>query len=320
MQQIIITANEANRRIDRVVKLLFPKMPLGAIYKNLRTGKILLNDKKTKPKELLKIGDRLEFSVAEKPKVATNQDQDYYRHLKQGRFFQQNFDLVLENTDLLIVNKPSGIIVHSGTGHKKGRSLTDLARAYLSEAPYQPRPVQRLDKETSGLVIFAKNHLTTQDLSKLMRERQITKKYLALVHGTVQDSSGVIDLPLAREAQGNRSNKIHVANNNELGKAAQTSFSVAKRFSAATLLEINLHTGRTHQIRVHLKEIGHPLFGDPNYSSAKQLKFARQKGLNRLFLHAFSLEFDFKGRRVEVERGLPGELERVMGSLIKYLD
>ncbi|MFW5780752.1 MAG: RluA family pseudouridine synthase [Bacillota bacterium] len=314
MQTFTIDKNRANRRLDKVIKSLFPRMPLAAVYKNIRKN-LKVNGKRASRDYILQENDLLKFYFDDRIVLEDEKQKRFYAKIKKSDFYKENLEIVFEDEDLLILNKASGIAMHPGSGHFKGDTLLDLAKAYFSDADYPPAPVHRLDIGTSGLVIFTKNNQATQKMSELIRERKIGKKYLALVHGRVKKDSGKIDLALSREMEGERVNKIHISKDNEDAKEALTFFKVIRRFSfLATLLELDIKTGRMHQIRVHLKSQNHPIWGDKNYASSEQFALARKMRLERIFLHSFRLEFDF-GKRREFEAALPLKLEEFLERL-----
>jgi len=223
--------------------------------------------------------------------------------------------IIYENNDILVIDKPAGILVHP-TEKKEKETLVDWLIAYfpaikkVGDNPQRPGIVHRLDKDTSGLLIMAKNNTAFNFLKKQFQDRSIEKKYLALAHGSVKDDKGIITkaISFSKKDRNKRSALL-----DENSKSAWTEYKVLTRFSDYTLLEVNIKTGRTHQIRVHLASIGHPVAGD------KQYKFKRQTepdGLKRQFLHASYLKFQqLDGKIVELESELPDELKKVLEKL-----
>ena len=224
-------------------------------------------------------------------------------------------DIVYEDKDIIVINKPRGCVVHAGPSHATGTLVNALLYHCrdLSGIGGKSRPgvVHRLDKDTTGLVIFAKNDGAHQGLLEQFRERTVKKKYLALVHGEVKSDSGEINAALGRHPVYRK--KMAVIRSEKLKKReALTYYRVLKRFKGYTLLELDLKTGRTHQIRVHLAHIGHPVVGDETYSKKKD-----PFGVKGQLLHASSLSFNHPvtGKLMELEAKMPEDMERVLRSV-----
>jgi 23S rRNA pseudouridine1911/1915/1917 synthase len=223
-------------------------------------------------------------------------------------------DVVYEDGDLLIVNKPAGLVVHPSPGHRSGTLVNALLARdteYGGIAGVQrPGIVHRLDRDTSGLLMVAKNDAAQAGLMAQLRARRVKKTYLALVHGSVAAAVGRIEAPIGRDPK-HRTRMAVVPD----GRPATTAYRVRERFERWTLLEIDLVTGRTHQIRVHLEAIGHPIAGDPVYGTGTSRR--GPEALDRLFLHAWRLELTSPsdGRLVRAEAPLPGELEEALEAL-----
>ena len=216
--------------------------------------------------------------------------------------------VLFEDDDLIVINKPAGISVHPGAGRKRGTLVNALLShcKNLSGIGGKERPgiVHRLDKETSGCLVVAKNDFAHFDLSRQFAARTVEKIYLALVAGKLRRGSGTIVAAIARH----RVHRKKMAIAREGGREAKTDFKVVRSGSEASLLECRLHSGRTHQIRVHLQHLGHPILGDVGYGGRKAGKFPRQ------MLHAWKLAFDHprtKGR-VHFETPLPADFKRAM--------
>jgi len=217
--------------------------------------------------------------------------------------------IVYEDDDLLVVDKPAGLPVHPSAGHSR-HTLVNAVLAHcpeLSGVGGQQRPgiVHRLDKDTSGLIIVAKNDAAHLSLSRQLKERKVEKTYLALVEGRPKLPEGEIDRPIARHPRDRKRMAIVPG-----GRAAITRYRVLREVDGRSLLEVRPVTGRTHQIRVHLASIGHPIAGDPVYGKPS----TAPPGLRRQFLHARRLAFRHPrtGGRIEVEAPLPEELERAL--------
>lgn len=217
-------------------------------------------------------------------------------------------DIVFENNDILVVDKPAGLLVHPVNPEQKDTLVDKLVSRYpeikkVGDDPQRPGIVHRLDKDTSGLMVIAKNEATFNYLKKQFQDRKVIKKYLALVHGQVKDEKGTITKAINFSKKDYRKRSALL---DDKAKPAWTEYNVLKRFADYTLLEVQIKTGRTHQIRVHLSSIGHPVAGD------KQYKFKRQPqipGLKRQFLHAFYLKFKLADGKLKAFRSdLPKEL------------
>lgn len=225
--------------------------------------------------------------------------------------------IVYEDDDLLIVDKPAGLVVHPSHGHHDGDTLVNalLARAGGSEyggiaGVARPGIVHRLDRDTSGLLMVAKHDAAQQSLMAQLKARRIRKTYQALVAGSVAAAVGRIEAPIGRDPK-HRTRMAVVPD----GRASVTGYRVRERFVGWTLLELDLVTGRTHQIRVHLDAIGHPVAGDPVYGTGTSRR--GPDGLHRLFLHAWRLELAAPGdgHLIRATAPLPGELEAVLDGL-----
>ena len=225
-------------------------------------------------------------------------------------------EVVHEDDDLLVVNKPAGLVVHPSPGHAAGTLVNALLGRGADLAPggiagvQRPGIVHRLDRDTSGLLMVARTDAAQASLQAQLKARRIKKTYLALVQGSVSAAVGRIEAPVGRDP-GRRTRMAVVPS----GRAATTGYRVRERFAGWTLLELDLVTGRTHQIRVHLQAIGHPVAGDPIYGTGTSRR--GPDGLERLFLHAWRLELTSPstGRLIRAEAPLPDELEAVLATL-----
>ena len=224
--------------------------------------------------------------------------------------------VVYEDDDLLVVDKPAGLVVHPAPGHATGTLVNALLGRAGAEAfggiagVRRPGIVHRLDRDTSGLLMVARTDSAQASLMAQLKARRVKKTYLALVHGSVAAAAGRIEAPIGRDPK----HRIRMAVVPD-GRAATTGYRVRERFVGWTLLELDLVTGRTHQIRVHLDAIGHPVAGDPLYGTGTSRR--GPDGLERLFLHSWRLELTSpsSGRLVRAEAPLPEELETVLAGL-----
>ena len=210
-----------------------------------------------------------------------------------------------EDEHLLVVDKPAGVVVHPAPGHREGTLAQALAgTAAGGDDEWRAGIVHRLDRETSGLLVVAKSESAHRALLDLMRARSIEREYVALVLGRPPARTGTIDAPIGRD----RRHRTRMSTDTDEPREARTHFEIEEAYPDTTLLRVRLETGRTHQIRVHLQAIGHPVAGDPDYGGAGSL------GLERQFLHADRLAFDhpLTGERVDVRSPLPADLAAVL--------
>jgi 23S rRNA pseudouridine1911/1915/1917 synthase len=208
------------------------------------------------------------------------------------------FEVVYEDADLLVVDKPAGVVVHPAAGHHTGTLAQGLAARGI--AAERGGIVHRLDRDTSGLLLAAKDEDVLRTMQEELRERRIEREYLALVSGRPPARSGTIDAPIGRD----RRERTRHSTDTDAPREAITHFTIEQALARTTLLRVRLETGRTHQIRVHLQAIGHPVVGDPDYGAGDTL------GLDRQFLHATRLAFEHPrtGERIEVVSELPDDL------------
>ncbi len=296
-----IQEDEAGQRLDRYLVTILDGISRTAIQRMIGDKLVLVNGRASKPGYILRAGDTVQVIQAAPNQQASKLHAQYLP-----------LDIVYEDQDLLVVNKPAGLVVHPAPGHQDDT----LVNALLARSPelesegvaseLRPGIVHRLDKDTSGLLIVAKNARTQAALIEQMKRHEIIKRYIALVEGVVPLDQGSIDAPIGRDPR----HRQHMAITAIGSREAQTHFRVLRRFSHHTLLLLQLETGRTHQIRVHLKAIGYPIVGDPVYGPGG----SRNLGLKRQFLHAYQLVFTHPvtGERLELEAPLPEDLEQVL--------
>lgn len=279
-------------------------LPSRSQVQNLITqGKIKVNNNLIKPSYLLKNGDKIDLYLPEVKELEIKAE-------------EIPLDIIYEDEYLIVINKPPGMIVHPAGKIRSGTLVNALlyhCQGSLSGIGGIIRPgiVHRLDKNTSGIMVVAKNDFAHLDLSRQIKNRQITKKYIALVYGKVENESGIIDAPIGRSL-GDRKKMAVIEGES---KTAFTKFKVLKRFLDYTLLEVEIYTGRTHQIRVHLSFIGYPVVGDKVYSRKKQVL----KNINRQALHSYILGFvhPFIKKYMEFRAPLPNDMQELINSLEK---
>jgi 23S rRNA pseudouridine1911/1915/1917 synthase len=274
---LIVHLEDEGRRLDRWLSERIPELSRVRVQKLIREGLVRVNDETvTKPNTPITAGTRIEIEVpaSEIPQLEPE---------------EMPLEILYEDDDIVAVNKPSGMVVYPATGHAHGTLVQGLlygGRQLASVGgPERPGVVHRLDKETSGVIVLAKSDPAYYDLVKQFKERAMEKLYLALAHGLLREETGEIEAPLGRDPRQRKRISVRAYG----GRPAHTTFRVLRRFEdeGVTLLEARPHTGRTHQIRVHLAAIGHPIVGDPLYGPRDRLR----RRASRLMLHAWKLAF-----------------------------
>jgi|WetSurMetagenome_2_1015567.scaffolds.fasta_scaffold201131_2 23S rRNA pseudouridine1911/1915/1917 synthase len=304
-----IVEKEAGERLDRVLVGRLADFTRQYIQKLIDEGAVKVNGKKAKPGLKVKERDVI-YILIPSPKPLL---------LEPNRV---ELDIIHEDKDLIVINKPAGMVVHPGHGESHIKdSLVNALLAHCGDSlsgiggVLRPGIVHRLDKDTSGLIVVAKNDKTHQYLAGLFKDRKINKTYYALVAGNIVPAEGTIDSPIGRSG---RDRKKMAVTNEEKGRKAITKYKVISSFHDCTLVEVALLTGRTHQIRVHFSAIGHPLIGDTVYGKPfLNKKFELEYGLKRLFLHAGALEFVPPAKKKPVIFNAP--LPSVLARIIKLL-
>lgn len=280
VQHLLISAEYAAQRIDNFLLTRLKGVPKTRIYRLLRKGEVRVNKKRVDPNYRLQAGDQVRLPPIRLP--------DKTELPKPGQKIKQLLaDRILyEDNHLLIINKPSGIPVHGGSRVKLG--IIEIMRDMFPKSPHLEL-AHRLDADTSGCLVLAKKRSTLKELHELLREGQLSKIYYALTKGIWKKNEYTVDAPLQKNVlqSGERMVKVH-----KEGKPSLTVFKTIKTFENASLVEATLHTGRTHQIRVHAQYRKHPIAGDEKYGDREFSQLIREKsGLRRLFLHAYRIEF-----------------------------
>lgn len=293
--------DKQGERLDKVISLLDRGLSRMTIQRLIDEGKVMVNGRPQKSSYKVKSGDEIVLEEDE-PKETELKAEDI------------PLNIIYDDDDIVVINKPKGLVVHPGNGNQDGtlvNAVLSLCKGSLSGIGGKIRPgiVHRLDKDTSGLIIVAKNDKAHIDLSEQIKNRQVKKTYIALVRGTVKENEATINMPIGRSDKDRK--KMAVKKN---GKEAVTHFRVLERFEGFTLLEVKIETGRTHQIRVHLSEIGYPVVGDETYSNGKN-----PFGIKGQLLHAKRLEFKHPttGKQLALEAELPEEFTKVLAKLRK---
>lgn len=289
------------QRLDNCLAALLKGVPRSLIYRLLRTGQVRVNGKRAKPDTRLAEGDLLRI-----PPVRTAEREP--GEAPAGQSERLAAAVIHEDRNFLVIDKPSGIASHGGSGVSHG--AIELLRAA------RPRDhlelVHRLDRDTSGVLVFARNRAALTGLQALIREGATTKQYLCLLDGRLPRARMDVNVPLRKSVLQGGERMVRVADD---GKPALTFFREVERYPGASLVEATLGTGRTHQIRVHAAHIGHPIAGDDKYGSKDANRRYRAFGLKRLFLHAARFEFELDGKAYSFSAPLPDDLRAVLDAL-----
>ncbi|AND72421.1 RluA family pseudouridine synthase [Enterococcus hirae] len=299
MTELNATIQTETGRIDKVLTGLFNDYSRSQIQLWLKDGAVSVNGQVVKANYKVKKNDEIVIAVPE-PETLSIEAEDI------------PLEIVYEDEAVAVVNKPQGMVVHPSAGHPNGTMVNALMYHVkdLSSINGVIRPgiVHRIDKDTSGLLMVAKNDLAHESLAKQLKDKTSLRKYVALVHGVIPHEKGTINAPIGRSKVNRKMQAVR-----EDGKPAVTHFNVLERFNDFTLVELTLETGRTHQIRVHMKYIGYPLAGDPVYGPSKTLKG------NGQFLHAKLLGFThpITGQEMVFEAPLPTIFEKTLEKLRK---
>jgi 23S rRNA pseudouridine955/2504/2580 synthase len=298
------------QRLDNFLMRTLGAVPRSLVYRILRTGEVRVNGRRAKPAYRLATGDRIRLPPIQGAKQKGDGDSAKAPSKSLREFVAAA--VIFEDRDLIVVNKPAGVAVHGGSGVSFG--VIEALRAVHPELK-ELELVHRLDRETSGCLLVASRRAILRDLHAQLRGREMEKRYLALVAGRWPFGSKTIDLPLKTNLKqgGERVVRVH-----DEGQEAVTTFTPIEQFGkVATLLDIALGTGRTHQIRVHAAHAGYPVAGDEKYGDREKDAKLREYGLSRMFLHAASLTFRKGEGPFTVTAPLPPELESVLERLRK---
>lgn len=294
----ITKQDNIGKRLDTIVSSLDINISRSMAQKLIKDKKIMINNKEAKESYRVKLNDEITILVDEPKKTKLKPESIH-------------LDIIYEDKDIIVVNKAKGMVVHPGNGNKEG-TLVNAIMAYAKDlsgigGELRPGIVHRIDKDTSGLIIIAKNDEAHKNLSEQIKNHQITKIYTALVRGNIAEDDATIDMPIGRDK--NDRKKMSVTKD---GKEAVTHFKVLKRYGEYTLLRVKIDTGRTHQIRVHMAKIGHPVVGDEVYSNGKN-----EFNVHGQMLHSTYLKFKhpITGKELELEAPLPKYFQDVLNKL-----
>lgn len=299
---IIVENENVGKRIDSLIPILDKDLTRNTVQRLIEEENIKVNGEKVKTSYKVKLNDEIEITIPD---------------VKETELKPQKIpvDIIYEDSDIIVINKPKGMVVHPANGNPDGtlvNAVMAICKDSLSGIGGEIRPgiVHRLDKDTSGAIIVAKNDKAHIVLSDALKKHEIKKTYIALVRGIIKENEATINMPIARSKTDRK--KMAVDKN---GKEAITHFKVLDRFKGKyTLLEINIETGRTHQIRVHLSHIGFPIIGDEVYSNGKN-----EWQISGQCLHAKSLDFKhpITGKQMHIEAKMPEYFENIIKELKK---
>lgn len=294
----VVELEQSGMRLDKYLAIILPDLTRTRLQQFITEGHVLVNSATQKNSYKVQRDDLIEIELPED---------------KQMEILAEDIplDIVYEDADVVVINKANGMIVHPSVGVTTGTLVNALLYHCQDlsgiNGVIRPGIVHRIDKETTGLLMVAKNDDAHHDLSDQLREHSVARTYIALVHGEINHEFGTIDAPIGRDTKDRQ--RMMVTDHNS--KQAKTNFKVIERFKDMTLLECRLETGRTHQIRVHMAFIGHPVYGDPKYGHRRDNHEFGQ------YLHAMSLEFVHPTTKevMEFDSPLPEEFERMLKEL-----
>jgi 23S rRNA pseudouridine1911/1915/1917 synthase len=309
-QEFVVLPEEAGERLDRVVTTHCPELSRTRVQELIEAGLILLNARPAKGSHRLRGGERLTVQVQPRPPLRAEPE-------------SIPLEILYEDDDVVVVNKPAGMTVHAGAGNARGTLVNALLGRgqTLSQTGDALRPgiVHRLDKDTSGIILVAKNDQAHAKLGEAFRQRTVQKTYIALVQGILKGDRGRIDLAIGRDPK----RRVRMTARRSVvfadAREARTDWRALARIDATTLVEVQLHTGRTHQIRVHFSALHHPVVGDTLYGAAAQLQIGKitLPALGRNFLHAAKIGFTQPrtGAWIELRAPLPQHLHAFLQQL-----
>lgn len=293
VRHVAVSDDRSGQRLDNFLMSELGAVPRGLVYRLVRTGQVRVNGRRAKPMKKLAAGDEVRI-----PPVASQAPED--RRVPDGMVERIRACIIAQDEDLLVIDKPAGVAVQGGSGLNWG--LMDV----LGQMGEGYRPVHRLDRATSGVLVVARHHRAARELQKAFSDKTVEKRYLTLLHGRLSEDRVTVDAPLKkiRDASGQR--RVIAS---EDGQSAVTHFHLIERVGVYSYVEARIETGRTHQIRAHAASIDHPLAGDGRYNPDPA-----PAGLNRLFLHAHYLRLPWPSDQV-FSAPLPDELSSVLDRL-----
>jgi 23S rRNA pseudouridine1911/1915/1917 synthase len=309
--ELVVSAKEAGQRLDRLLVSHLPELSRTRIQSLVEDGFVQVSGVTMKPSYHVESGDRVSVEIPEAPPPGVAAE-------------PIPLDVLYEDEHLAVINKPAGMIIHPGAGAQSGTMVAALLDRFGGEeglstvgGPMRPGIIHRLDKETSGAVVIARTDEAHKKLVEEFQNREVQKVYIALLHGKLKGEKGTIDLPVARDVR----RRTRMTARRREGREARTDWKVKLRMDGFTLAEANLHTGRTHQIRVHFSTVGCPVVGDTVYGAPRQERVGSQlmPPLERTFLHSARLSFEHpvSGKLLSFRAPLPPELAEYAHTLGK---
>jgi len=309
-QRFLVASEDAGQRLDRYLAARLPELSRTRVQELIDEGRVRVQDSAVRRARRVAAGEAIEVEILPRPPLQAVPE-------------AIPIEILYEDEDLVVVNKPAGMVVHAGAGASSGTLvnalLHRLPKLSAVGGPLRPGIVHRLDRGTSGVLVVARHDEAHRQLAEQFRARRVEKTYLALVHGNPRQDAGTIGLPIARDLR----RRTRMTTRRREGREARTDWRVLARLDGFSLVEVRLHTGRTHQIRVHFSALGHPVVGDALYGAPRRPRAGRQMllPLGRNFLHAARIRFAHPRRAeaVEVRAPLPSELRAYLGQLAEAL-
>ena len=319
MVSIQIGTEEAGSRLDRIVRKRLSLLSLSEIYSLFRKGGIRIGGKKVKQDYRVVEGETIDIDVDPSEIIPKTGPDSSLRTVVKTEFFKRNFSIIYEDNDLLACNKPGGLVVHPGTGHLHRDTLIELATGYLLDKGSlkegeEPALVHRLDRDTSGVILIAKNKRVVRQLNEIFRSRDIEKLYIAVCHNRPPEYEGEIVVGMERTHEQKKGTKMQVSGEGQMTKSR---YRILEYNSILSRIEVSLETCKTHQIRVHMAHCGAPIVGDERYGDPDIDKKILTRPLHRLYLHARRISFKHpvKGKKITLEAPEPVEFRKVMNAI-----
>jgi 23S rRNA pseudouridine955/2504/2580 synthase len=291
MREIVLSGSEAPKKLENFLKKHFP---IGYVRKVFRKNGVRINGRRGESDDVIRAGDRIQLYIPFEPQAAA------------ARRSRAKIDIVFEDDSLLVINKPAGLAVHEGKTVSKQESLLGILEDHYRDRGIKPQLVHRLDKDTSGLLLVAKNPQAATELASYFETGKVDKEYLCLVVGRLQTNESKIDFPLPGRD----------------GKPVRTltRFHVVKRYSEVTLVRVDIETGRLHQIRLHFAKLGYPVVMDDQHGDfGFNKRFRKEYGLKRQFLHAEKLRLNYAGKQREWKAPLAKDLDNTLCMLSRQM-
>lgn len=306
---VTISTQQVGQRIDNFLVTLLKGVPKSRIYRAVRKGEVRVNKGRIKPEYRLKLDDLVRIPPVQDEEAFSSGEKTIPDRL--AKVFEES--ILYEDDDVIVLNKPAKLAVHSGSGIDFG--IIDMAQRFHPQGK-DLQLVHRLDRDTSGCLLLSKSRQALLPLQEMLRENTMTKIYLALTMGQWRQSETKIDAPLQKNSCPTGERMVRV---DEEGKEAVTIFTVKQNYPDASLMEIQLLSGRTHQIRVHAQYAHHPVAGDEKYGDFGFNKKMREFGLKRLFLHAYTIKFKSPStqKEISITAPIPEALQEVLYNMEK---